>query len=121
MEKSSQTPWKIVPLRHFFPLKVFPLIGVLLYKEFLECSPLHGSPARKAVRGTPPQGAYAGNAFVASHLVRSLILLQYPRSPARSEIFTGTNRVAAGSFAAHEIRSPPGSQTPTKSNTVESL
>jgi hypothetical protein len=31
MEKSSQIAWKIVPLRHFFPLKVVPLIEVLLY------------------------------------------------------------------------------------------
>jgi hypothetical protein len=31
MEKSSQIAWKIVPLRCFFPLKVVPLIEVLLY------------------------------------------------------------------------------------------
>jgi hypothetical protein len=31
MEKSSQIAWKIVPLRHVFPLKVVPLIEVLLY------------------------------------------------------------------------------------------
>jgi hypothetical protein len=31
MEKSSQIAWKIVPLRHFFPPKVVPLIEVLLY------------------------------------------------------------------------------------------
>jgi hypothetical protein len=31
MEKSSQIEWKIVPFRHFFPLKVVPLIEVLLY------------------------------------------------------------------------------------------
>jgi hypothetical protein len=31
MEKSSQIAWKIVPLRHFFPLKVVPHIEVLLY------------------------------------------------------------------------------------------
>jgi hypothetical protein len=31
MEKSSQTAWKLVPLRHFFPLKVLPLIEVLPY------------------------------------------------------------------------------------------
>jgi hypothetical protein len=31
MEKSSQIAWKIVPLRHHFPLKVVPLIEVLLY------------------------------------------------------------------------------------------
>jgi hypothetical protein len=31
MEKSSQIAWKIVPLRHFFPLKIVPLIEVLLY------------------------------------------------------------------------------------------
>jgi hypothetical protein len=30
MEKSSQIAWKIVPLRQFFPLKVVPLIKVLL-------------------------------------------------------------------------------------------
>jgi hypothetical protein len=30
MEKSIQIAWKIVPLRHFFPLKVVPLIEVLL-------------------------------------------------------------------------------------------
>jgi hypothetical protein len=34
MEKSSQIAWKIVPLRHFFPLKVVPLIEVLLYTAF---------------------------------------------------------------------------------------
>jgi hypothetical protein len=33
MEKSSQIAWKITPLRHFFPLKVVPLIEVLLYLE----------------------------------------------------------------------------------------
>jgi hypothetical protein len=32
-ENSSQIAWKIVPLRHFFPLKVVPLIEVLLYKN----------------------------------------------------------------------------------------
>jgi hypothetical protein len=31
MEKSSQIAWKIVPLRDCFPLKVVPLIEVLLY------------------------------------------------------------------------------------------
>jgi hypothetical protein len=31
MEKSSQIAWKLVPLRHFFPLKVVPLIESLLY------------------------------------------------------------------------------------------
>jgi hypothetical protein len=31
MEKSSQIAWKIVPLIHFFPLKVVPLIEGLLY------------------------------------------------------------------------------------------
>jgi hypothetical protein len=31
MEKSSQIAWKIVPLRYLFPLKVVPLIEVLLY------------------------------------------------------------------------------------------
>jgi hypothetical protein len=35
MEKSSQIAWKIAPLRHFFPLKVVPLIEVLLYLTFL--------------------------------------------------------------------------------------
>jgi hypothetical protein len=33
MEKSSQIAWKIVPLRHFFPLKVVPLNEVLLYTK----------------------------------------------------------------------------------------
>jgi hypothetical protein len=31
MEISSKIAWKIVPLIQFFPLKVFPLIEVLLY------------------------------------------------------------------------------------------
>jgi hypothetical protein len=31
MENSSPISWKLVPLRHFFPLKVVPLIEVLLY------------------------------------------------------------------------------------------
>jgi hypothetical protein len=31
MEKSSQIAWKFVPLRHYFPRKVVPLIEVLLY------------------------------------------------------------------------------------------
>jgi hypothetical protein len=34
MEKSSQIAWKLVPLRHFFPLKIVPLIEVLLYMIF---------------------------------------------------------------------------------------
>jgi hypothetical protein len=33
MEKSSQIAWKVVPLGHFFPLKVVPLIEVLLYYQ----------------------------------------------------------------------------------------
>jgi hypothetical protein len=33
MKKSSQIAWNIVPLRYFFPLKVVPLIEVLLYPE----------------------------------------------------------------------------------------
>jgi hypothetical protein len=37
MEKSSQIAWKLVPLRHFFPLKVVPLIEVLLYFLFYMC------------------------------------------------------------------------------------
>jgi hypothetical protein len=43
MEKSSQIAWKIVPLAHFFPLKVVPLIEVLLYQTlatvFLDLAP----------------------------------------------------------------------------------
>jgi hypothetical protein len=35
MEISSQIAWKIAPLRHFFPLKVVPLIEVLLYSTSL--------------------------------------------------------------------------------------
>jgi hypothetical protein len=31
MEKSSQIVWKLVPLRHFFPLKVVPLDEILLF------------------------------------------------------------------------------------------
>jgi hypothetical protein len=31
MEKSSQIAWKLVSLRLFFPLKVVPLIEVLLF------------------------------------------------------------------------------------------
>jgi hypothetical protein len=31
MEKSSQIAWKLVPVIQFFPLKVVPLIEVLLY------------------------------------------------------------------------------------------
>jgi hypothetical protein len=31
MKKTSQIAWKLVPLRHFFPLKVVPLIEALLY------------------------------------------------------------------------------------------
>jgi hypothetical protein len=34
MEKSSQIAWKVVPLRHFLPLKVVQLIEVLLYMTF---------------------------------------------------------------------------------------
>jgi hypothetical protein len=32
--EGCQIAWKIVPLRHFFPLKVVPLIEVLLYSGF---------------------------------------------------------------------------------------
>jgi hypothetical protein len=38
MEKSSQIAWKIVPLKHFFPLKVVPLIEVFLYQIRLKHS-----------------------------------------------------------------------------------
>jgi hypothetical protein len=40
-EKSSQIAWKIVPLGHFFPLKVVPLIKVLLYFHY--CGRIPGS------------------------------------------------------------------------------
>jgi hypothetical protein len=43
MEKSSQIAWKIVPLRHFPPLKVVPLIEVLLYMTILQATGLPGS------------------------------------------------------------------------------
>jgi hypothetical protein len=36
MEKSSQIARKNVPLRHFFPIKVVPLIEFLLYAELLD-------------------------------------------------------------------------------------
>jgi hypothetical protein len=39
MEKSSQVAWKIVPLRHFFPLKGVPLIEVLLYSDVPVAAP----------------------------------------------------------------------------------
>jgi hypothetical protein len=51
MEKSSQIAWKIVPLGHFFPLKVVPLIEVLLYKR-LHCNVIGGTTA--TVNGTRP-------------------------------------------------------------------
>jgi hypothetical protein len=35
MKNSSQIAWKIVPLGHFPPLKVVPLIEVLLYMTLL--------------------------------------------------------------------------------------
>jgi hypothetical protein len=44
MEKSSQIAWKIVPLRHFFPLKVVPLIEVLLYSAWASNPPRSGKP-----------------------------------------------------------------------------
>jgi hypothetical protein len=47
MEKSSQIAWKVVPLRHFFPLKVVPLIEVLLY--FSSGSSQLGLPEGQAV------------------------------------------------------------------------
>jgi hypothetical protein len=34
MAKSSQIAWKLVPIIHFFPLKVVPLIEVLLYSVY---------------------------------------------------------------------------------------
>jgi hypothetical protein len=40
MEKSSQIAWKLVPLILFFPLKVFPLIEVLLYELYREKGPV---------------------------------------------------------------------------------
>jgi hypothetical protein len=40
MEKSSQIAWKLVPLKHFFPLKVVPFIEVLLCTWNLEKSSL---------------------------------------------------------------------------------
>jgi hypothetical protein len=36
MDKSCHKAWKIVPLRHFSPLKVVPLIEVLLYDEYAD-------------------------------------------------------------------------------------
>jgi hypothetical protein len=43
MEKSSQIAWKIVPLRHFFPLKIVPLIEVPQYKLTLNLQLLYKS------------------------------------------------------------------------------
>jgi hypothetical protein len=37
MERTSQIACQIVPLRHFFPLKVVPLIEVLLYAGCTIC------------------------------------------------------------------------------------
>jgi hypothetical protein len=45
-QKSSQIDWKIVPLRHFFPLKVVALIELLLYRYIQRFSPIY-----KAVSG----------------------------------------------------------------------
>jgi hypothetical protein len=39
MEKSSQIRWKNIPHKHFFPLKVVPLIEVLLYRHTHQLSP----------------------------------------------------------------------------------
>jgi hypothetical protein len=39
MEKSSQIAWKLVPLRHFLPLKVVPLIEVLLVNYAQDFAP----------------------------------------------------------------------------------
>jgi hypothetical protein len=36
MEKSSQIAWKLVSLRHYFPVKVVPLIEVLLHSNTVE-------------------------------------------------------------------------------------
>jgi hypothetical protein len=50
MKKSSQIAWKLVPLRHFFPLKVVPLIGVLLYPA-KSLQKIWGNPLRVGVHG----------------------------------------------------------------------
>jgi hypothetical protein len=46
MEKSSQIARKLVPLRHFFPLKVVLLIEVLLYS----CKEMQEKPTEKEGR-----------------------------------------------------------------------
>jgi hypothetical protein len=48
MEKSSQIAWKSVPLRHFFPLEVVPLIEVLLYWNKLRGNPAQSLIMRRA-------------------------------------------------------------------------
>jgi hypothetical protein len=56
MEKSSQIAWKIVPLRHFFPLKVVPLIEVLLYEVFAEKLALRSATVRRPRAVMPNRG-----------------------------------------------------------------
>jgi hypothetical protein len=56
MEKSSQIALKIVPLRHFFSLKVVPLIEVLLYSTaLLEYSQVRDTRMWAHVRGASPK------------------------------------------------------------------
>jgi hypothetical protein len=73
MEKSSQIAWKFVLLRHFFPLKVVPLIEVLLYVDeiwatlpsgiiFLSLNELH-APWQRGKRGYGGTGLEPPNIY----------------------------------------------------------
>jgi hypothetical protein len=61
MEKSSQIAWKIVPLGHFFPLKVVPLIEVLLYGFF--GVKIRNSPGARILGGEDQEDGYLNHEF----------------------------------------------------------
>jgi hypothetical protein len=61
MEKSSQIAWKIVPLRHFFPLKVVPLFEILLYPI---CLTIHGADPLGLFRSKEQVGLIAESAVL---------------------------------------------------------
>jgi hypothetical protein len=79
-EKSSQLAWKLAPLRHFFPLKVVPLIEVLLYlvqeiRNVLVVNKVRFSGSEKSSQEAP--NVLIPRSSGADAVARALLLLNY--------------------------------------------
>jgi hypothetical protein len=77
MEKSSQIAWKFVPPIHFFPLKVVPLIEILLYLQ-INCPAAYDA-AQKSNEGSMYMFDTSATGMVADCLVMLTRLKSFDR------------------------------------------